>query len=65
MNRKLPLMVAGLVFTVVAIVHALRLYFGWDIQLAGMVIPMSASIVGFALSFFLACWMFFAARGAS
>lgn len=59
--NKTPLLIAGIVFAIVAIVHVLRLFYHWDITIAGQVIPMSASIVGLIVAGLLALWMFVAA----
>ena len=38
--------IAIAVFSLVGIVHLLRLLFGWDVVIAGYAIPMWASLVG-------------------
>ena len=45
---------AGTVFTLVAILHVLRLFFGWEVLIAGHHIPMWVSWVGVVLAGFLA-----------
>ena len=44
---------AGTVFTLVAILHALRLFCGWEALIAGWIVPMWISWAGFALASFL------------
>ena len=45
------------IFILVAAMHLLRLVFGWEVTLDGMVVPMWVSIMGFlitgALAYFL------------
>jgi hypothetical protein len=50
-----------MVFILVALVHLLRLFYHWEVVVAGQVIPMSASTVGMVVTFILALWMFLAA----
>ena len=46
--------VAGTVFLLVAVLHALRLLRGWDLLIAGRHVPLWASWAGLALAGFLA-----------
>lgn len=62
MNKNFALTVAGIVFTIVAIVHLLRLLFSWEILIGGYVIPMWFSILGLIIAAILAIWMFIARR---
>ena len=62
MNKRLPLLVAGCVFTLVAVIHLLRLVYHWEILIAGQVIPMSFSVAGLIVAGILALWMFRASR---
>ena len=45
------------IFILVAVLHLLRLVFGWEVTIDGMVVPMWVSIMGFliagALAYFL------------
>lgn len=41
--------IAVVLLGVVAIVHLLRLYFGWEVVIAGWTAPVWASAIGFAL----------------
>ena len=45
------------IFILIAVLHLLRLVFGWEVTLDGMVVPMWVSIMGFliagALAYFL------------
>lgn len=57
-NKKIALIVAGLVFALVALAHLLRLIFNADIMISGRVIPMSVSYIGFLIALILSIWMF-------
>jgi hypothetical protein len=65
MSKKTPLIVAGIVFSIVAILHLLRIIYHWEVIIAGQSIPMSVSIVGFVVTAILAIWMFRAASSSS
>lgn len=54
MTQKTFNAVAGTVFLVVAVVHALRLLRGWEFAVAGRHVPMWVSGAGLALAGFLA-----------
>ncbi len=62
MKKKIPLIVAGIIFSLVALIHLLRLIFGWEIIIDGNIVPMSVSTVGFIISLILAIWMFTASK---
>lgn len=57
-HAHLPLMVAGLIFAFITVVHILRIIYHIDITIAGHVIPMNLSYIGALLGFLLAIWMF-------
>lgn len=61
MSKKIPLVVSGIIFTLVALIHALRLIYHWHITVSGHSIPMSVSIIGFIVTGILAIWMLVAA----
>lgn len=61
MSRKLPLVVAGIIFSLVAIIHLLRLVYRWEVTIGGAIIPMTFSCAGLAIAGLLAIWMFVAA----
>jgi len=50
MTEKQFALIAGVVFSLVAVLHILRIAQGWDLVAAGRVVPMSASWVGFAIA---------------
>ncbi|MBI3274065.1 MAG: hypothetical protein HYZ69_02880 [Candidatus Colwellbacteria bacterium] len=54
MNKKTYMtMVAG-IFTVIGVVHALRLWFGWEVVIGGWMVPAWVSWVAIIVAFFLA-----------
>ena len=65
MNKNTALMVAGIIFAVVALAHALRLFYAVEIIAAGYMIPMWVSWVGFVVAFILCGLMFMARRNRS
>jgi putative flippase GtrA len=62
MHKNNALVIAGIVFTIVSLVHLLRLYFHWEITFAGYIVPMWASIIGFIIPGMLSLWMFRASK---
>lgn len=54
MSQKLFPLVAGLIFLVVAVMHALRLVFSWHVVFVGWSVPMWVSWIAFPVSGFLA-----------
>ena len=47
-------LVAGTLFLLIAILHALRILFGWEAVIAGWKVPMGLSWLALALAGFLA-----------
>lgn len=58
MNKNPPLIVAGVVFALVAFAHLLRLIYGAGVIIAAVEIPMWVSWVGFIVPLILAIWLF-------
>lgn len=54
MNQKTFSVVAGLIFLVVALAHALRLVFGWQVMLQAWTVPLWVSWIALFISGFLA-----------
>ena len=54
MSQKTFCFVAGLIFAIVAIVHAMRLAFRWEAMIGGWVVPMWVSWVGVIVAGYLA-----------
>ena len=46
--------VVSFVFLVVGVMHALRLLYGWEVQMGSLVMPMWASWAGVIVAFYLA-----------
>jgi len=40
---------ASIIFAVVAILHALRLLYGWEVTINGWAVPMWVSVIGFVV----------------
>lgn len=57
MNR-VPLIVAGIVFSIVALMQLLRVIYQWEVVIGGYSIPILASIIAFIFATVLAIWMF-------
>ncbi|MBI2613889.1 MAG: hypothetical protein HYW62_03875 [Candidatus Levybacteria bacterium] len=54
MKQEAYIKVTGIIFSVVTILHVLRLILGWDVILGGWQLPVWLSFVGVALGGFLA-----------
>jgi hypothetical protein len=46
--------IASVIFAIVAILHALRLIYGWEFTINGVIIPMWVSVLGFIIPALLA-----------
>ncbi|HET7363648.1 MAG TPA: hypothetical protein VFJ70_08780 [Burkholderiales bacterium] len=57
------LVVSGLVFGAVALVHLLRLVYGWPAQVGGLVLPLWVSAIALIVPGVLCVWAFALARG--
>ena len=56
MSSYLYNLISGLLFAVVAISHAARLFLGWDIMVDGIEVPMWVSWAGLVVPGLLALW---------
>jgi len=45
---------ASIIFAVVALLHALRLIYGWEVIINGWMVPMWVSVIGFIVPAILA-----------
>ena len=54
--------VAAVIFALVACVHILRLFFGWDVTVSGVAVPMWASVAGLVIAAGLAVMLLREAR---
>lgn len=61
LNSRIALVVAGLIFAAVSVVHAYRIFNAFPVVLGYVVVPQSASIVGLVIAGLLAIWMFWSA----
>ena len=50
MTKKPFTLLAVLVFALVAVVHLLRLVFGWEVTINGAVVPLWASVLGIVIA---------------
>ena len=58
MSSQQYFLISGLLLTLVAIAHLLRLALGLSIQVDNVAVPMAVSWVGFAVPAVLAYWAF-------
>ena len=57
-DPKMPLMVAGIIFSLFALLHVLRLVMGWGLIIGTFSVPLWWSGVGLIIAALLAFWMF-------
>lgn len=50
--------IAAAIFALVAFIHALRLFLGWEVTVNGIAIPMWASVLALAIAAALAFMLF-------
>ena len=62
MNKRLPVIIAGILFCLVALAHFIRLVYRWHVIIGGVHIPMSISIAGLVVTLIMALWLFATAR---
>jgi len=62
MNKNIALNVAGVIFSIVALIHLLRLIFRFEVILEGKPVPLWANGIALIVAGALAAWMFAAAR---
>jgi hypothetical protein len=60
--RKAPLLVAGVVFALVALVHLARLILHFPLVIGELEVPLSVNVIGFFVTAFLSVWMFISAK---
>ena len=60
-----PLIVAGLIFALIAFLHLLRFFVGWDVIVGTFAIPVWWSGIGLIIAALLAFWMFKSACSSS
>jgi len=64
MNQKTFVIVTGFIFSIVALLHLLRIIFSWEAVIAGWIVPAWASWIALAVSTLLAITAFKLAAGA-
>jgi hypothetical protein len=42
--------IAVVVFSLIALIHLLRLFFGWEVIISGMILPLWISVPGFLIA---------------
>jgi hypothetical protein len=57
------LLSSGLLFALVALLHLLRLLYGWSAQIAGVSVPLWLSVVGLVVPALLCAWALALVRG--
>ncbi len=60
--KRAALVVAGIIFSLVALAHLLRLIYHWPINVDGYHVSMQVSTIGLIITIILAIWMFAAAK---
>ncbi len=60
--KETALLVAGMVFLVVSVLHLARLFFKWEAKMGRFVVPVWASAIGFLFAGALSLWMFAAMK---
>ena len=55
--NDIRLKVAGFLFLAIAALHLVRFLFKWEVTVAGAVVPINASVIGFLVAGLLAFWM--------
>jgi hypothetical protein len=63
--KNTALMVSGIIFLLVAMMHAARIIYHVEIMAAGRVVPLGLSVFGFLFAILISAWMFCAEKGKS
>lgn len=63
MGISTALIVAGIIFAIVALMHLLRVIYKTDVIIGTKSIPIWVSIVAFIVTLLLSIWMFFVGGG--
>ena len=59
---KAPLITAGVIFALIALIHVSRVFFQFPIVISNYPIPLSANIIAFIIFGLLSFWMFTSAK---
>ncbi|MBI2639983.1 MAG: hypothetical protein HYW90_03810 [Candidatus Sungbacteria bacterium] len=60
--QKIYSLVAGTIFLIIALLHALRLIYGWEAMIGGWMVPIWLSWLALAIGLFLSYQGFLLAR---
>ena len=58
MTEKNYLLVSATIFTLVALLHVVRLFTHWSFQIAAVIVPVWASVLGLLVAATLSIWAF-------
>lgn len=61
MSKNIALIIAGVIFLIVSILHLVRLVMKLRVTIRQTEVPMNMSIVGLIVGLILSAWMFMAA----
>jgi hypothetical protein len=62
MKQRAFVLVTSLIFALIALLHALRLIYGWNVTIGDWTVPVWVSAVGFLIAGYLAFEGFFLNR---
>jgi len=62
MDKNVALIVAGVIFVLVAMLHLVRLITKFEVTVAKKVLPLWVNVIGLLVAGLLALWMFAVAR---
>jgi len=62
MDKNVALIIAGVFFVLVALLHLVRLITKFEVTVSKRVIPLWVNVIGLLVAGLLALWMFTAAR---
>lgn len=54
--------IAAVIFALIALMHVLRLFLGWEVTVSGLTVPMWASVAGLVIAAGLAAMLLREAR---
>jgi len=61
MSKNIALIIAGVIFLIVSILHLIRLVMKLRVTIGQTEVPMNMSIIGFIAGLIFSVWMFMAA----
>ena len=62
MKQGVFLLLTSSIFALIALVHALRLFYGWNVTIGAWAVPVWVSALGFLIAGYLACQGFLIKR---